>query len=180
MAGTSYPYERSGNWLDDVGGMARGGRYDVPSAAATFQVPLGASIAPDGSEDYRGLLLNVYLEAVSSAISDPKMVMSNDLTESNYYGAGGGNEPKLKNGSLLTTTSHYYEGFLVPFIDAGSYIWSFRQANVTVATKSTTMGADLAWVWLPGSVTSFNQFNFYRDSGGNFNDTCFVEWWFIK
>jgi hypothetical protein len=182
MGDDTYPYGKRKGWLEDLGG---GGwphlrRYDLPSAGTTFDVPILATICPDGSEDYRGIHLVAYLEAVTSSISDPKMIVTADTTESNYWGAGGINEPKVKNGSLLTATAMWLTGTIVPYIEDGDMVAYMFQSNVTTSSRAPVAGgSNFNWGWLPGSATSFDTLRFYRDSGGDFNDTCFVQLWGI-
>jgi hypothetical protein len=155
-------------------------RFDLANAAITFDVEIGATISPDGTQDYRGIYISAYLEAVSSGIADPKMVVTVDTTETNYYGMGGVNEPKLKNGTILTATALYIEGLIVPYIEDGDMAGVLYGSNVTTATRAPIgVAYNGNWGWLPGSITSFDTLRFYRDSGGSYNDTSCVDIWGI-
>jgi hypothetical protein len=159
------------------GGMVHLKRFDLGAPAIQFDVPIGVTIKPDGTEAYRGIYINALLEAVSSNVQNPKMVVTADLVEANYYSSVGVAEPRLKNGFILTANPNLVRGFFMPWIDDGDMAYTYHLDTCDASRHITSPGFEAAVVWLPGSFTSFDTLRFYRDAGGDYGTNTFVDVW---
>jgi hypothetical protein len=151
---------------------------DAP--ATQFDVPLGVTIKPDGTEDYRGIYISAYLQAVSSSINNAKMVVTADLTETNYWYLASANDPRVKNGFITTSNPAYIRGYMFPWIDDGEMAWPNHQDTINATGQIQSAGFEGGWTWHPGAFTSFHTLRFYRASGGSYGADTFVEVWGVK
>lgn len=107
-----------------------------------------------GSAKYQGLYIWAFLKATGGSISNPRLEANSDPADANYYGAGGANDPRFFNGSLLVGTNSYlFEGILMRSngfaTEPNAYLWNyFNVIDVDGGAFANAARSDDGWKWL--------------------------------
>lgn len=130
------------------------GTTRLTSPASTISLGSLSCGLGSGGAKYQALKLWIYLRANTGNVANPRLEANSDSTDANYYGAGGANDPRIVNATLLVAgPSKVIEGVLLRTnalaAEVNAYLFRYgvtddAQAGAFGAGGTTSRG----WKWL--------------------------------